>query len=53
MNMRTLSLTLLALALIAVWPTWHHGLGLWDYLPSATIAVAFSSIVVLFLARRI
>lgn len=52
MNMRTLTLGLLAVLLVATWPEWSHAQG-WGYLPSGAIALAFASIIVLFLTRPI
>lgn len=52
MNLRTLSLGLLALLLIAALPLWQDAQG-WGYLPSGMIAAVFATIILLYLTRRI
>lgn len=52
MNLRTFSLILLALLLIASLPNWPHSVE-WGYLPSGVFAVLFVTIVALLLTRWI
>ncbi len=53
MNLRTLSLGLLALLLIAALPMWQGAQGWWGYLPSGMFAALFATVVLLYLTRRI